>query len=162
MKPALKNYKESRGIMIPKIIGKWQRPGTVLDAGCGDMVYRKVCDGLNYTPLDFSSNSDPAYVRADLGKELPFLSSSYDYIICTEVLEHLFDPIFAVSEFMRVLTSGGQMIMSAPQKCDLHQEPHIYYSGFFTFWYRRVFQNRADILFLEEYDGGIIIEVKKK
>ena len=39
---------------------------------------------------------------------------SFDVIWCSEVLEHLFDPGFALREMNRVLARGGKMLVTVP------------------------------------------------
>ncbi len=43
-----------------------------------------------------------------------FDDNTFDYVVCTEVIEHLFDPIQAVSEAHRVLKPGGKYIATVP------------------------------------------------
>lgn len=47
---------------------------------------------------------------------LPFPSDSFDFILLSEVLEHLNDPLEAVTELQRVLKAGGSLIVSVPYK----------------------------------------------
>ena len=96
----------------------------ILDVGCGDgsasggwLAGR--CAG--YVGVDVS----PAAVEAarargldarvieDAGT-LPFEDASFDGVLCTEVLEHLFDPLGALEEIRRVLRPGGRVVMTVP------------------------------------------------
>lgn len=45
---------------------------------------------------------------------LPFADAAFDLVICTEVLEHLFDPLAAAREICRVLCPGGVFIATVP------------------------------------------------
>ena len=45
-----------------------------------------------------------------------FMNESFDFIIVNHVLEHLYDPIFAISECFRVLKEEGSLVISIPDK----------------------------------------------
>lgn len=47
--------------------------------------------------------------------ELPFASDSFDMVICSEVLEHVFDHRGVLAEIQRVLKPGGTFVASVPR-----------------------------------------------
>jgi 2-polyprenyl-6-hydroxyphenyl methylase/3-demethylubiquinone-9 3-methyltransferase len=47
---------------------------------------------------------------------LPFDPASFDFVICSEVIEHTVDPALAVSELARVLRPGGVLIITVPNR----------------------------------------------
>ena len=51
---------------------------------------------------------------ADLGAPLPFDDAAFDTVFCTEVLEHLKNPVGALREIRRVLTRDGRLTLSVP------------------------------------------------
>ena len=53
-------------------------------------------------------------VDADLGAALPFGDGVFDAVFCTEVLEHLKEPVRCLREIRRVLTPGGRLTLSVP------------------------------------------------
>jgi SAM-dependent methyltransferase len=53
-------------------------------------------------------------VDADLGGPLPFGDGAFDMVFCTEVLEHLKNPLGALREIRRILTPGGRLTLSVP------------------------------------------------
>ncbi len=55
------------------------------------------------------------FLVADAEK-LPFKNSTFDKIICSEVLEHVDDDAKAIREMHRVLKAGGKVIITVPQK----------------------------------------------
>lgn len=59
--------------------------------------------------------------------ELPFEESSFPYIVCTEVLEHLHSPECAIAEMQRVLKPGGTLILTTRFVYPLHDVPHDYF-----------------------------------
>lgn len=50
------------------------------------------------------------------GEALPFKARSFDKIICSEVLEHIYDDKTAVSEMARVLKNEGSVFLTTPNK----------------------------------------------
>jgi methionine biosynthesis protein MetW len=106
-----------------EFIYDWITPSsTVLDLGCGDgtllarLKEGKLCKvvGVDISPLAIEkarSKGVEAYVH-DLDEPLPFDDRSFDYVILCEVLEHLYDPIFALKEGLRVARRA--MIISIP------------------------------------------------
>lgn len=48
--------------------------------------------------------------------KLPFHNNSFDVVLCTEVIEHVEDPIKAISELYRVVKKGGVVILTTPNK----------------------------------------------
>ncbi len=62
----------------------------------------------------FSSANDIKLTREDLDNKLKFDSKSFDTITCIANLEHVFDPISAISEFNRLLVKNGQLILEVP------------------------------------------------
>ena len=51
---------------------------------------------------------------------IPVLDGTYDFILCTEVLEHLPCPIAALKELRRVLKTSGILFVSVPQGYGIH------------------------------------------
>lgn len=63
---------------------------------------------------------EDADYRVDL-MHLPFADSSYDFFICSHVLEHVPDDRTAVGELFRITRRGGMGILMAPIIVDLPQ-----------------------------------------
>jgi len=80
------------------------------------------------------------YAQIDVVSEanaIPVSDASFDVIICTEVLEHVPEPIAVVREFGRIVAPGGRLILTAPLGSGIHQEPYHFYGGYTPYWYRR-------------------------
>jgi len=92
-----------------------------LDAGCGTgLVTRHVpgrviaCD-LNVWNLDRArTRLNVDLVQCDLSN-LPF-RQAFDRIVSSEVLEHLSDARYVISEFKRVLKPKGRLVGSVPSR----------------------------------------------
>jgi SAM-dependent methyltransferase len=118
-------------------------PGSrVLDAGAGASKYRPFFSHCQYRTQDFCQYSGPLvqYLQpidyvCDVAK-IPLPDASLDAVLCTEVLEHVTDPMAALREFARLLRPGGRLLLTAPQTSQIHMEPYHYYGGFTHYWYR--------------------------
>jgi SAM-dependent methyltransferase len=121
----------------------------LLDAGAGEQKYRSSCSHLEYfsqdnVAYDGKGDGQGGHVEGwtygltdyvcDISS-IPAESESFDAILCTEVLEHLPDPIAAVTELTRLLRPGGLLILTAPFCSFTHFSPYFYSTGFSRNWY---------------------------
>lgn len=116
----------------------------VLDVGAGPGPYRKYFAHCEYRTQDFGQEPGTIgrYAKLDYESDItaiPVPDASFDVILCTEVLEHVPEPILAIKEIARILKPGGRLFMTAPLGSWLHQEPYHYYGGYTAHWYRRFF-----------------------
>jgi SAM-dependent methyltransferase len=65
---------------------------------------------------------------------IPVDDASFDYILCTEVLEHVPDAIAAIREFSRILKPGGTLLTTAPF-CSLTHFAPYHFSGYNHYWW---------------------------
>lgn len=97
-----------------------------LDAGCGEghmlsvltrmgAIEKMAAVDIRMDHLTYAKKFGPAfnYMRGDLYM-LGFKDHVFDFIICTEVLEHLPDPALAMKEFSRVAKPEAHFIVSVP------------------------------------------------
>ena len=132
---------------LARVVGELARGlsgAVVIDVGCGQSPYRAlVAHFPNYIGLDSPGHPDSGErpdVLGDAG-ELPFRSASADAVLCTEVIEHVVDPVRVLWEAQRVLKPGGSLILSVPFTWHLHDEPHDYWR--FTEYGLRLLCERA-------------------
>jgi SAM-dependent methyltransferase len=107
-----------------------QARGYLLDVGCGGQRYRSLfAHAKRYVGVDLPSNSANTSLLSAFasGLNLPFADRSFDTVLCTEVLEHVPEPLVMMQEIARVLRSGGCLILTTPQTWGLHEAPHDYY-----------------------------------
>ena len=127
----------------------------ILEVGCGDASFTKNLAqySSNITAIDISSaqiarNSkflpEVTFLQHDVSNSLPFENSTFDVIWCSEVLEHLFNPAFALEEMYRVINFGGKLMLTVPYhglfknvmialfKWDHHFDPEYPHIRFFT------------------------------
>ena len=134
---------------VKKTLKKIPRGSKVLDAGAGQQQFKNFCSHLKYVSQDFAkydgrgdkkglqtkiwdnSNLD---IVSDI-TSIPRPKASFDAILCTEVFEHLPDPISALKEFSRLLKKNGYLIITAPFCSLTHFSPYHFYSGFNRYFY---------------------------
>jgi len=58
---------------------------------------------------------------------MPFEPASFDTVICTQVAEHVPEPLRLFAECARVLRPGGHLILTTPQTEETHEQPHDYF-----------------------------------
>lgn len=91
----------------------------VLDAGCGEGTwilrdYQSKIDLLVGTDINAPKEKNTReFVVSEL-ESLPFSNAVFDIIICYYVIEHLRHPHKVFTEFRRVLTDGGVLIIKTP------------------------------------------------
>lgn len=162
----IKDGVEDARIWVTSKLREIPRGLTLLDAGAGEMRYKKYATHLKYIAQDFGKydpSNEPGGLKGkkiwDTSKcdilsditEIPLEDESCDIILCSEVFEHLCNPIAAVNEFSRLLKKGGRLLLTAPFCSLTHQAPYYYYNGFSEYWYR-------DVLGQAGFD---IVEIKK-
>ncbi|MFA5864688.1 MAG: class I SAM-dependent methyltransferase [Phycisphaerae bacterium] len=122
---------------IVECVKKYQSrlTGRLLDVGCGFSPYKSLLKAIdNYTGLDIKGNhyiiaeeeKDKDKVFFD-GKTIPFEPQQFDSILCTEVLEHVFEPQDFINEIYRVLKGDGCVLLTTPFLWPLHDEPYDFY-----------------------------------
>ncbi len=122
----------------------------LLDAGAGEMQYAQYCKKLKYIAQDFGKYDPKESSKGLKGKDvwdtsrinikcdiidMPLENESIDTILCSEVFEHLKNPLLALKEFSRILKPGGQLLVTAPFCSLVHMAPYYFSSGFSEFWY---------------------------
>lgn len=105
--------------------------GRLLDAGAGSRPYLPVYKEFFASVVSIDMPGSPHGIAgldvAGTLHRLPFRDGEFDCILCTEVFEHLHDPLLAMKECSRVLKPGGSLFMSTPFFNPLHEIPHDYY-----------------------------------
>ena len=100
----------------------------VLDAGCGEghllkRLHNKSSNN-SYYGIDLTQEAlDKAvercpnmnFIKADLSK-IDFEDNTFDFITCTETLEHVDDYKDVLAEFKRILKPGGLLVITFPNE----------------------------------------------
>lgn len=110
----------------------------IIEAGCGTgQVLEEISNKVNTNNLIGIDPLDSWLQKAQdrlgnkvklingLAEDLPFKDSSADFVVCTEVLEHIIDPKVALCEFSRVIKNDGLIIVSIPNECVINNLKEI-------------------------------------
>lgn len=106
---------------------KYATESVVLEIGGGSVSGNHTYSDL--FPNRYTVDVDPLRQPDTVGDAhaLPFADGSFEYILCTEVLEHLHAPHLAIAEMKRVLKPGGTLILTTRFVYPIHDAPHDYY-----------------------------------
>lgn len=110
--------------------------GKLLDVGCGSKPYQKLFIHVEqYVGLDIDNKNSKTHAVADFfydGNTFPFGDASFDSVLCSEVLEHVFNPDHFLSEIHRTLKPEGYLLLTVPFIWEEHEHPYDYarYSSF--------------------------------
>ncbi len=99
--------------------------GRLLDIGCGNKPYETILQCSEYIGVDVET-SPHTHSKVDVffdGIHLPFETSTFDSVICTEVIEHCSDANKLIAEVSRVLKPGGHAFITAPMFIEHHEVP---------------------------------------
>jgi len=123
---------------------------TILDAGAGECPFKKSCSHLKYIAQDFGQYHGDGEIGLQTGTwnntkldivsdivSIPLPDRSLDAIMCTEVLEHIPDPLAAIKEFSRLLKPGGYLLITAPFASLTHFAPYHFASGLSRYFYEK-------------------------
>lgn len=137
-----------RDAWVEKTLTELPAGSRLLDAGAGECQYKKHCSHLDYVAQDVAvydassavglQNASWSFSQIDIVCDIvaiPEPSASFDAVLCTEVLEHLPDPVRALEELVRLLKPGGMLVTTAPFWSLTHQAPFHFATGFNRFFY---------------------------
>jgi SAM-dependent methyltransferase len=126
------------------------REKNILDIGGGDhyqkwlQQYRPLFANSNYKTIDPDPSTKPDVVGNI--HDIPLPDASVDAIICYSVLEHVRNPLKAVSEMRRVLCPGGKILLYVPSIYPYHARKGHYpdYWRFFDDTLLMMFENWSE------------------
>jgi SAM-dependent methyltransferase len=113
---------------IKDALEKYAR-GNFLDLGCGNKPYETIYNSLTQrqTGCDAIQSDKNRVEVICLATDLKFESNNFDSILCTQVMEHVYDHHTMLKEIFRVLKPGGHIVLTVPFAWELHEEPFDFF-----------------------------------
>lgn len=127
--------------------------GRLLDLGCGKIPMYGLYNAYTTenTCVDWinSLHSNPHIdLEFDISKTLPFEDGSFDTIICSDVLEHIYNPQSVLGEMVRICSKGGHIMVNTPFTYWIHEEPFDY-NRYTPYFYRKFAEDNEDVRLIE-------------
>lgn len=159
---------ENRKLWVKRQLEKIPPGARLLDAGAGEQQYKSFCTHLKYVSQDFAEYKPenlksglqmPAwnYGKLDIISDItaiPEPDGSFDVILCTEVFEHIPEPVAAINEFSRLLRKGGTLLLTAPFTSMTHFAPYHFSTGFTRYFYEHHFPKAGLKIESLDYNGN--------
>lgn len=106
---------------IVRIIIETKNSGRILDLGCGEghilkmlsNSYEKYGVDVSKTALKLANDKNIHIKLCNLNKDFPF-DMKFDFMICSEVLEHLENPFDVLENVKKHLTEDGLFLVTIP------------------------------------------------
>lgn len=145
---------------IKMVSSRVKNGSKILDVGAGQCQYKKHFLHAQYNSQDLCVGDENwDYSCIDIKSEIysiPVEDESFDYLLCTQVLEHLKYPELAFKEFNRILRGGGELFLTVPLVWAEHQKPHDYFR-YTQFALKMLAESHGFEVILMEKEGGIFI-----
>ncbi len=104
------------------------KPGavSVLDYGCGGSPYRQLFQNTDYKRADFLDCGELDYKLAE-DSRVPEKNCTFDFILSTQVLEHVTDPRVYLAECHRLLKPEGELALTTHGTFEDHGCPYDFH-----------------------------------
>lgn len=116
-------------------------PGKLLDLGCGDgKIGKSLFDAgfkVEACDMDEERFQFPGIIpfkRSNFDGPLPYCDNFFDCLVFTEVIEHVYNPGFVISEVSRVLKTEGKLVLSTPNILNIGSRLRFLFEGSFDFF----------------------------
>lgn len=140
---------DNRKNWVEKTLKSLPKGLKIIDVGAGECQYKVHCEHLEYVSQDFNEYNGIGdsnglqtgkwdISRIDIVSDItmiPVETGSFDVVLCTEVLEHVPDPVSALNEMNRILKNNGLIIITAPFCSLTHFAPYHFCDGFNKYFY---------------------------
>ena len=153
------------GTHMHKIIGyayekviKEHSTGVIADIGCGSVPYYQiykdqVSDIICVDRGETATGISHLDYEADLNEGIPLKSEVADTVLCTDVLEHIHNPVHLFSEMARIMKQDAKIIVTVPFLYWIHDAPHDHQRYTRYMLERFCTKNNLSVITIEEYGG---------
>jgi ubiquinone/menaquinone biosynthesis C-methylase UbiE len=149
--------------------------GKVLELGTSSVIplaLSSLVPDLEITVTDFDSTK-PKTSKITIGdfleldcysidlesEPIPAGDETFDFVICSEVLEHMdVDPMYMMSEINRVLKTGGTLVLTTPNACSTRSIWKIL-RGYEPYFYMQYQTDRSPYRHNYEYSPGSLVKI---
>lgn len=137
----------------------------VLDVGCGlGRLLSRFPEfdryGMDISPsyLQYAQREGIDLCLARI-EDMPYTDNYFDLVICTDVLEHVFDLYAACTQLLRVTRPGGILVVRTPyrENLSIYLSPDLPYD----YVHVRTFDEDSLRLMFEKIHGNQVIEIVK-
>ena len=94
-----------------------------LDLGASKSPYRNLLEARGYDVKTLDIDRQHGSDYEGLAEKTGLASESFELILCTQVMEHCYNPWQAIREIQRILKPCGRLIISAPHVWFYHPHP---------------------------------------
>ncbi len=117
---------------IRRVSGLVGANASIVDIGAGECQYKPFFTKAKYVSTDWCGTTDHHRYSSGIdvispAENLPFENQSFDFVLCTQVLEHIRKPELVIQEISRIIKPGGLLFLTVPQSWEEHEQPHDYY-----------------------------------
>ena len=130
----------------------------VIDIGCGRQPFRKDLEHLGYTYVGLDVKQNPeetvdfvAEIDADFLDSEPSLGT-FDFVLCTEVLEHVAQWHLAFNNMYLLTAPGGKVLITCPHFYQLHEAPYDFWRP--TNFVLEYYANQVGFKIVEQINAG--------
>ena len=129
-------FNQERLEIISEMVTQIGNKLDILDVGSGDGIIGDYISKMGHTitSVDLPTVVVQSHrIRSSLAvagdaERLPFRSNSFDLVLASEIMEHLWNPHGLINEAYRVLKENGYFIISTPKGIDgLRYDAHKFY-----------------------------------
>lgn len=157
----------SRDLWVRRTLASLPAGSSILDVGAGEQPYRSSAAHLVYAAQDVANYDGQGsgaglqtgtwdYSGLDFVCDLLDIPEDklYDAVLCTEVLEHVPDPVAALEKITRLVRPGGTLIITAPFASMTHFAPFHFSTGFNRYFYETHLKRLGCEITTLENNGG--------